>query len=191
MLAGPFRIRFSTLRAGAIPMKILFRLTLVFLLFLASQIGLTSQEPQTERGAGRSARSSDDGKAKDPLENVKFRNLGRAVGGGRVTAVVGIPGKPNVYYAGAAGGGVFVTHDGGLSWKPIFEKESTASIGAIALAPSNPNIIWVGTGESNIRNDVITGKGVYTSPDAGGTWRFMGLRDAGQISNIVIDPRDP
>ncbi|HKW75303.1 MAG TPA: hypothetical protein VJN64_07235 [Terriglobales bacterium] len=129
--------------------------------------------------------------AKDPLENMKFRNLGPAVGGGRVTAVVGIPGKPNIYYVGAAGGGVFATQDGGLTWKPIFEKESTASIGAIALAPSNPNLIWVGTGEKNIRNDVITGKGVFFSPDAGATWKFMGLRDAGQIANIVIDPRDP
>ncbi|HET9839783.1 MAG TPA: hypothetical protein VFR84_16270 [Candidatus Angelobacter sp.] len=129
-----------------------------------------------------------DASNKDPLENMKFRNLGPAVGGGRVTAVVGVPGKPNVYYAGAAAGGVFMTQDGGLSWKPIFEKESTASIGAIALAPSNPNLIWVGTGEKNIRNDVVTGKGVYFSPDAGATWKHMGLRDAGQISNIVIDP---
>jgi photosystem II stability/assembly factor-like uncharacterized protein len=134
---------------------------------------------------------TEDTTPKDPLENMKFRNLGPAVGGGRVTAVVGIPGKSNVYYAGAAGGGVFMTQDGGLSWKPIFEKESTASIGAIALAPSNPNLIWVGTGEKNIRNDVVTGKGVFFSSDAGATWRHMGLRDAGQISNIVIDPRDP
>ncbi|HKD44170.1 MAG TPA: hypothetical protein VKD24_00820, partial [Candidatus Angelobacter sp.] len=121
---------------------------------------------------------------------MKFRNLGPAVGGGRVTAVVGIPGRPNIYYVGTAGGGVFMTQDGGLSWKPIFEKESTASIGAIALAPSNPNLIWVGTGEKNIRNDLVTGKGVFFSPDAGNTWKFMGLRDAGQISNIAIDPHD-
>src|SRR5258708_24587954 len=122
---------------------------------------------------------------------MKFRNLGRAVGGGRISAVVGIPGKPNIDYAGAAGGGVCMTQDGGLSWKAIFEKQSTASIGAIALAPSNPNLVWVGTGESNPRNDVITGHGVFFSPDAGTTWNFMGLIDAGQISNIVIDPHDP
>lgn len=129
--------------------------------------------------------------AKDPLANVKFRNIGPAAGGGRVTAVVGVPGKPNIYYVGAAGGGVWATHDGGLSWKPIFEKEPTASIGAIALAPSNPNLIWVGTGEKNIRNNVVTGKGVFFSSDAGATWKFMGLRDAGQIGNIVIDPHNP
>ena len=86
----------------------------------------------------------------DPMEGLKFRNLGPAAGGGRVTAVVGIPGQSNVYYAGAAAGGVFRTNDGGLSWKPIFEKEAVASIGAIALAPSNPNIVWVGTDRKSV-----------------------------------------
>ncbi|MBZ5524077.1 MAG: hypothetical protein LAP21_17720 [Acidobacteriia bacterium] len=152
-------------------------------------------KPAAPEAGAAEAKSSEakpaDARPKDPLENMRFRNLGPAVGGGRVTAVAGIPGKPNIYYAGAAGGGVFMTQDGGLSWKPIFEKQSTASIGAIALAPSNPNLVWVGTGESNPRNDVITGRGVYFSPDAGTTWNFMGLMDAGQISNIVIDPHDP
>jgi len=127
----------------------------------------------------------------DLLANLKFRNLGPAVGGGRVSAVVGIPGVPNVYYVGAAGGGVFKTLDGGLSWKPVFEKEASASIGAIALAPSNPNLVWVGTGEGNPRNDVITGHGIYFSPDAGANWKFMGLGDVGQITQIVIDPSNP
>ncbi len=127
----------------------------------------------------------------DVLHNIKFRNIGPAAAGGRVSAVVGIPGQPNVYYIGAAGGGVFKTIDGGISWKPIFEKEATSSIGAIAVAPSNPNYVWVGTGEANLRNDIITGKGVYFSPDAGKSWQFMGLKDVGQISRIVIDPSDP
>src|ERR1700674_4497148 len=162
-------------------MKTLLKLmSILVVMACMATSALTAQEQKT-----------DDTKGKDPLENMKFRNLGPAVGGGRVTSVVGIPGKPGIYYAGAAGGGVWLTQDGGLSWKAIFEKESTASIGAIALAPSNPNLVWVGTGEKNIRNDVVTGKGVYFSPDAGATWKFMGLRDAGQISNIVIDPRDP
>src|SRR5882724_401415 len=129
-----------------------------------------------------------DAKPKDLMENWNFRNLGPAAGGGRVSAVVGIPGQPNVYYIGAAAGGVFKTIDGGLSWKAIFDKEAVASIGAIALAPSNPNLVWVGTGESNIRNDVSTGKGVYLSTDAGSTWRFMGLKNVGQIANIIVDP---
>jgi photosystem II stability/assembly factor-like uncharacterized protein len=163
-------------------MKTLLRLMSVLVVMAFMAICALAQEPKTDDAKSPS---------KDPLENMKFRNLGPAVGGGRITSVVGIPGKPGIYYAGAAGGGVFMTQDGGLSWKAIFEKESTASIGAIALAPSNPNLVWVGTGEKNIRNDVVTGKGVYFSPDAGTTWKFMGLRDAGQISNIVIDPHDP
>src|SRR5262249_14700020 len=96
--------------------------------------GASAQSPQasTDKKAAAEdkaspAASSEEGKSKDPLDNLKFRNLGPAVGGGRVTTVVGIPGKPNVYYVGAAAGGVFLTQDGGLSWKPIFEKESTAS----------------------------------------------------------------
>jgi len=130
-------------------------------------------------------------KPKDILANLKFRNLGPTVGGGRIAAVAGIPGVANVYYAGAAAGGIFKTIDGGMSWKPIFEKEPVASIGAIALAPSNPDQIWVGTGEGAIRNDVVTGHGVYFSPDAGTTWRFMGLADVGQIANVIVHPTNP
>jgi photosystem II stability/assembly factor-like uncharacterized protein len=174
-------------------MKKFLKSLLLFILVLSFQGLVFAQEPDSDQATTESKgpKKPEDAKPKDPLENMRFRNLGPAVGGGRVSAVAGIPGKPNVYYAGAGGGGVFMTQDGGLSWKAIFEKESTASIGAIALAPSNPNLIWVGTGESNPRNDVITGKGVYFSPDAGATWKFMGLKDAGQISNIVIDPHDP
>jgi photosystem II stability/assembly factor-like uncharacterized protein len=130
------------------------------------------------------------GKASDVFANLKFRNLGPAVAGGRVTAVVGIPGDPNIYYVGGAAGGLFKTTDGGITWNAIFTKQSTASIGAIALAPLNPNLVWVGTGEANIRNDVIDGDGVFFSPDAGHTWKFMGLKDAGQISSIIVDPKD-
>ncbi len=132
-----------------------------------------------------------DKKTPDVLANLKFRNLGPAAAGGRVTAVVGIPGNPNVYYVGAAAGGVFKSIDGGFTWKPIFEHEATASIGAIALAPSNPNFVWVGTGEGNVRNDVIDGRGVYFSSDAGHSWKFMGLADTQQISAIEVDPGDP
>jgi photosystem II stability/assembly factor-like uncharacterized protein len=130
-------------------------------------------------------------KPKDPFAHLKFRNLGPAIAGGRVTAVAGIPGNPQVYYVGAAGGGVFKTTDGGLNWKPIFNHEATSSIGAIAVAPSNPSLVWVGTGEANIRNDVIPGAGVYLSTDGGRTWKSMGLTDVGQIARIVIDPHNP
>jgi photosystem II stability/assembly factor-like uncharacterized protein len=125
-----------------------------------------------------------------PQRGFKFRNLGPAAGGGRVTALAGIPGNPNVIYVGSASGGVWKTTDGGVSFKPIFEKYPP-SIGAIAIAPSNPNLIWVGTGEANPRNNVIDGHGVYFSPDAGASWRLVGLAEAGQISRILIDPGDP
>ncbi len=126
-----------------------------------------------------------------PFARWKFRNLGPAEAGGRVTSVVGIPGNPNVYYVGTAGGGVWKTTDGGETWTPIFEHQGTASIGVVALAPSNPSLVWVGTGEANPRNDLIDGAGVYFSPDGGRTWQFKGLADAGQISSIVIDPQNP
>lgn len=129
-------------------------------------------------------------KPKDVFKHLELRNLGPAVAGGRVSAVAGIPGNPRVYYVGAAGGGVFKTTDGGLHWKPIFEHEATSSIGAIALAPSNPSVVWVGTGEANIRNDVTPGAGIYLSTDAGKTWKRMGLETAGQIGRIAVDPHD-
>jgi photosystem II stability/assembly factor-like uncharacterized protein len=127
----------------------------------------------------------------DVMHNLKFRNIGPPAAGGRVSAVAGIPGQPSIYYVGAAGGGVFKSVDGGISWKHVFKREAISSIGAIAVAPSNPNFVRVGTGEANLRNDIITGKGVYFSPDAGKSWSFMGLKDVGQISKIVVDPSNP
>src|SRR6202171_1302831 len=120
---------------------------------------------------------------------VRFRNIGPAAGGGRITAIASIPGNPNVIYLGSASGGVFKSVDNGGAWEPGFEKYPP-SIGAIAIAPTNPNLVWVGTGEPNPRNNVIDGHGVYFSSDAGASWRFMGLADAGQISRVLIDPRD-
>ena len=122
---------------------------------------------------------------------LQFRNIGPAVAGGRVTSVAGIPGDPRTYYVGTAGGGVWKSTDGGDSWTHLLTDADTSSIGAVALAPSNRNDVWVGTGEANVRNDTLTGGGVYYSPDGGKTWQFKGLKDAGQIAAIVIDPDDP
>ncbi|HEY3859926.1 MAG TPA: hypothetical protein VGM47_10015 [Gammaproteobacteria bacterium] len=135
--------------------------------------------------------AADDNTPPDAFQNLKFRNLGPASAGGRVAAVVGVPGNPSIYYVGGASGGVWKTTDGGLSFSPIFEHEATGSIGAIALAPTNPNYVWVGTGEANIRNDVTDGAGIYFSPDAGKTWQQMGLKDVGQISRVIVSPENP
>lgn len=140
------------------------------------------------------ARAQEENEGGNPtaeLQALKFRNIGPAVAGGRVTAVYGEPGNPDVMYVGAAGGGIFKTTDGGGSWKPIFEDQPTASIGDIALAPSNPNLVWVGTGEANLRTDIQTGKGVFFSPDGGKNWKARGLEDVGQIGKIAVDPNNP
>jgi photosystem II stability/assembly factor-like uncharacterized protein len=105
--------------------------------------------------------------------------------GGRVTSVAGIPGQPNVYYFGAPGGGVWKTTDAGRVWKPIFDQVPVASVGAVAVAPSSPDIVYVGTGEQT------PGDGVYKSIDAGASWKNIGLGDTRYISSILVDPRDP
>ena len=111
--------------------------------------------------------------------------------GGRVLAVSGITGQPYVYYFGGVGGGVWKTTNDGEVWNPIFDREPIASIGAIAVAPSDPNVIYVGTGEADMRSNISFGDGVYKSTDGGRTWNHIGLRDTMQIGRILVDPRDP
>src|SRR5580692_2774222 len=110
--------------------------------------------------------------------------------GGRTVAVSGVPHQPNVFYIAAVNGGVWKTTDFGNTWNPIFDDQPTGSVGALAVAPSDPNIIYVGSGEGLQRPDLATGDGMYKSADAGRTWEHLGLRDAQQISAILIDPRD-
>src|SRR5216683_2911365 len=121
---------------------------------------------------------------------MKWRMIG-PFRGGKVNAVAGVPGNPGVYYFGANGGGVWKTTDGGTVWKPIFDEEPVASIGALALAPSNPSIIYVGSGENNLYADITYGNGVYKSIDAGATWQHLGLAETRHIARILIDPRNP
>src|SRR5690349_15518943 len=111
--------------------------------------------------------------------------------GNRTVAVAGIPGEPNVYYVGAASGGIWKTTDAGIHWAPIFDGQEVSSIGALAVAPSNANIVWAGTGEPFIRSHISIGNGVYKSTDAGRTWSRMGLEATGRIGRIAIDPTNP
>ena len=111
--------------------------------------------------------------------------------GNRFSAVAGVPGDPNVYYAGAASGGIYKTADGGVHWQAIFDEQPVQSIGALAVAKSDPNIVWAGTGEAFIRSHISVGQGIYKSTDAGKTWALMGLEQTGRIPRIVIDPQNP
>src|SRR5467141_352054 len=110
--------------------------------------------------------------------------------GGRTRALAGVAGQPAVFYIGAVNGGVWKSNDYGRTWSPIFDSQSTQSIGAIAIAPSDPNIVYVGSGEGLARPDLSVGDGIYKSTNAGRTWTHLGLRDGQQIPHIIVDPRN-
>ena len=123
------------------------------------------------------------------FSGMHWRNIG-PFRGGRVLAVAGIPGDPKTFYFGAVAGGVWKSSDGGVNWKPLFDKESTSSIGAIAIADSDHNVIYAGTGEGCIRGNMSYGDGVYKSVDGGLTWKNVGLRDTQHIGALIVDPKD-
>jgi photosystem II stability/assembly factor-like uncharacterized protein len=111
--------------------------------------------------------------------------------GGRVLAVAGVPGEREHFYFGSVNGGVWETIDAGRTWKPIFDGQPIGTIGAIALAPSDPRVIYVGSGEADMRSDIAQGDGLYRSADGGRTWTKIGLTDTQQVGRILVDPRDP
>ena len=125
------------------------------------------------------------------LGDLKWRNIGPANMGGRVSAIEGVAGDPNTYYVGGADGGIFKTINNGVTFDEIFNDQDAYSIGAITVAPSDANVIWVGTGEGDPRNSVGYGRGVYRSIDGGITWVKAGLEKTERIKRIVVDPRDP
>ncbi len=125
-----------------------------------------------------------------PFSNMSWRAIGPALTGGRVAAVAGSATDSKLYYVGSAGGGVWKSSNGGQTWDPVFEKEAVAAIGAVTIDPSNNATVWVGTGETNPRNDVSYGDGVYKTTDGGEHWTNVGLKGSKYISRIVVDPRD-
>src|SRR5579872_5566588 len=124
------------------------------------------------------------------LKGLSYRLIG-PFRGGRVLTVAGIPGDPQTYYFGAASGGVWKSSDGGAHWSPLFDKEAVASIGSVAVAPSDANVLYVGTGEGCLRGNISYGDGVYRSNDGGKTWKNLGLRDTQHIPKVLVDPRNP
>ncbi|HEU4880112.1 MAG TPA: hypothetical protein VFT21_11695, partial [Gemmatimonadaceae bacterium] len=122
--------------------------------------------------------------------SLKWRMLG-PFRGGRVAAATGVPGRPNEFYFGAVNGGVWKSIDGGRVWLPVFDSQPMASIGAIAVAPSEPDTMYVGSGESTLRDSAGYGNGMYNSVDAGKTWKHVGLNDTQHIGKIAVDPRNP
>ena len=150
------------------------------------------QESSPQASGVPAAVKQGDDEDKGPWKALTYRLVG-PFRGGRVLAVTGVVGQDNTYYFGGVGGGVWKTTDGGLNWKPIFdkEKEASPSIGALAVADSDPNVIYVGTGEACIRGNIIGGNGVYKSIDAGKTWKFVGLGDTHAIGRLIVHPKNP
>jgi photosystem II stability/assembly factor-like uncharacterized protein len=127
-----------------------------------------------------------------PFDSLEWRHIGPAAFGGRIDDVEGVRGKPNIIFVGTASGGIFKTTNRGVTWKPVFDEEGTSlSIGDIAIAPSDSNIVWAGTGEPNNRQSSSWGDGVYKSVDGGETWVHMGLRDTHHVGRVVIHPENP
>src|SRR5438874_4739928 len=166
-------------------MKKLFLLTagLVALVLLHSAPGL--------RGARLHAQSNGNAIINpNTYQDLRWRSIGPHRGG-RSTAAVGVRTQPNVVYMGATGGGLWKTENFGITWTPVSDGQiATGSIGAIDVADSNPIVVYVGTGSEAIRSNVILGRGVYRSADAGRTWQFVGLREVGQIGQLQVHPKN-
>jgi photosystem II stability/assembly factor-like uncharacterized protein len=153
----------------------------MFLRLLPAVLGLTLILPLTADPSGV-----------DPafFQDLRWRLIG-PFRGGRVLAVTGVPGRPERFYFGAVNGGVWETSDAARTWRPIFDGQSIGSIGAIAVAPKDPRVLYVGSGEADMRSDIAQGDGVYRSADGGRTWAHLGLDDTQQIGRILVDPADP
>ncbi len=191
--------RSKSLRGSIIHLPLLLVVSL-----LATLAAFSQTKPERQSKAAKAAEStpsktatSDDQSSSQPsnpedklFKGMKYRLIGPFRGGRSLTAA-GIPGDPTTYYFGATGGGVWKSTDAGSTWSPIFDKEGTGSIGSIAVANSDHNILYVGTGEACIRGNISQGDGVYKSLDAGKTWKNLGLQDSRAIGKLIIDPENP
>ena len=160
------------------------------ILLLTALVGIRSAEAQRRAPpAAAPAPAATPGLDSTAWTALRWRHIGPE--GNRVSSVAGVAGDPFTYYAGAASGGLWKTVDGGIHWMPIFDDQPVSSIGSLAVAPSDPNVVWVGTGEPFIRSHISMGWGVFRSTDAGKSWKKMGLDSTGRISRIIVHPTDP
>ncbi|MFL5579320.1 MAG: WD40/YVTN/BNR-like repeat-containing protein, partial [Gemmatimonadaceae bacterium] len=148
-------------------------------------------EPAMRRAAADQPRGAGDSSAVVLARGLRARGIGPAVMGGRVSDIALDPRTPSTFYVGLGTGGVMKTTDGGASFSAVFERQPVASVGAVAVAPSDPSVVWVGSGEPNDRNSSSWGNGVYRSTDGGGTWTNVGLKASRTIARIVVHPTDP
>src|SRR5574341_391861 len=125
------------------------------------------------------------------LQELRFREIGPAVTGGRIHDVEALPNDPSTIYVATASGGLWKTTNRGTTWTPIFDSQPVSTFGDVAIAPSNPNVVWAGTGEQNNRQSTSWGNGVYRSTDAGTTWTHLGLVETRHIGKVVVDPANP
>ena len=167
----------------------------VLILLGASFLG--AQQPDARRSAERSSASRAPASAAmttpwqaEQLKRIPWRSVGPANNAGRISVVTGVPGDPLTYYVAGANGAIIKTTNGGTTFTPIFDEQSSGSIGAIAVAPSDPNVVYVGTGEGNPRNNASVGDGMYKSIDGGGHWTKIGLEKSDKIARLVIDSRN-
>ncbi len=163
--------------------------SLIFTMALVAVAHRPAMAQRAQRGREQPAPAAQT-PAIDPAwyAQLKYRYIGPE--GNRVSSVAGVTGDRTVYYAGAASGGIFKTTDGGVHWSAIFDDQPVSSIGSLAVAPSDPNVVWAGTGEPFIRSNISVGWGMFKSTDAGKTWTKMGLENTGRIARIVIDPKN-
>src|SRR5438552_1301195 len=125
------------------------------------------------------------------LKGLPWRSIGPATMGGRIDQFAAVESRPGTVYVATASGGLFRTINFGTTWEPLFDNQKTTTVGSVAVAPSNPDILWVGTGEANNRQSSSWGDGVYKSTDAGRSWTHMGLPESSAIGQVLVDPRNP
>ncbi len=161
------------------------------MLFVIATLLLTLNVSAAQKAKGDSSPSAAKTDYEAIVKQLHFREIGPASMGGRIDDFAVVESNPDIIYVGAASGGVFKTTNGGTTWTPVFDNEATSTIGDVTVAPSDPSIVWVGTGEANNRQSSSWGNGVYKSTDGGKTWQHMGLADTHHIARIVIHPTDP